>query len=163
MAFYLANKSTWRYIDDDMTIRNMIIDDYAAVYRLWQNTPGMGLNTTDDSEEGIAAYLKRNPNTCFVAEKSGEIVGAILSGHDGRRGYIYHVAVEPMIQHGGIGTTLVDRAMDALKNEGIHKVALVVFSNNVGGNVFWEKRGFTSREDLVYRNKGITELTIIKT
>ena len=97
----------------------MIIDDYAAVYRLWQNTPGMGLNTTDDSEEGIAAYLKRNPNTCFVAEKSGEIVGAILSGHDGRRGYIYHVAVEPMIQHGGIGTSLVDRAMDALKNEGI--------------------------------------------
>jgi len=146
-----------------MTIRNMIIGDYDAVYRLWQSTPGMGLNTTDDSREGIAAYLARNPNTCFVAEESGEIVGAILSGHDGRRGYIYHVAVAPLSQHGGIGTALLDRAMDALKNEGIHKVALVVFSNNSGGNTFWDKLGFTSREDLVYRNKSITELTIIKT
>ena len=146
-----------------MTIRQMIINDYDAVYRLWQSTPGMGLNTTDDSKEGITAYLARNPNTCFVAEESSEIVGAILSGHDGRRGYIYHVAVTPMSQHGGIGTALLDRAMDALKCEGIHKVALVVFSNNAVGNAFWERRGFTSREDLVYRNKSITELTIIKT
>lgn len=71
-----------------MTIRQMQINDYEAVYQLWQKTPGMGLNTTDDSREGIAAYLNRNPKTCFVAEEAGRVIGAILAGHDGRRGYL---------------------------------------------------------------------------
>ena len=75
------------------TVRRMTTEDYEPVYQLWMNTPGMGLNTTDDSRDGIERYLRRNPATCFVAEIDGKIVGVILAGHDGRRGYIYHTAV----------------------------------------------------------------------
>ena len=77
-----------------MNIRLMTINDYENVYKLWLNTKGMGLNTTDDSKEGVLKYLNRNPNTCFVAEDNNKIIGVILSGHDGRRGYINHTAVD---------------------------------------------------------------------
>ncbi|MBQ8580328.1 MAG: GNAT family N-acetyltransferase [Oscillospiraceae bacterium] len=146
-----------------MNIRKMTIEDYHGVYHLWLNTPGMGLNTTDDSREGIARYLKRNPNTCFVAEERARIVGVILSGHDGRRGYIHHTAVLPEFRNRGLGRQLVDRAMKALDAEGISKVALVAFSRNETGNAFWEKMGFTQRNDLTYRNKNIHELERIDT
>lgn len=76
-----------------MKIRLMNIEDYEQIYSLWVNTPGMGLNNLDDSREGIERYLKRNPNTCFVAEEKGTIIGVIISGHDGRRGFIYHTTV----------------------------------------------------------------------
>lgn len=139
-------------------IRTMNISDYDKVYRLWTHTEGLGLNVMDDSKDGIAAYLRRNPNTCFAAEDDGEIVGAILSGHDGRRGFIYHTTVKNEYRGKGIGKKLVDAALNALEQEGIHKVALVVFEENMKGNLFWEKAGFTVREDLVYRNKNIHEL-----
>lgn len=146
-----------------MTIREMTIEDYEDVYRLWCNTQGMGLNTTDDSRAGIEAYLGRNPNTCFVALDGHETIGAILSGHDGRRGFIYHLSVSAEHRGKKIGSTLVERAMDALEKEGIHKVALVVFEKNEGGNLLWEKLDFTRRDDLIYRNKNIVEMTRIDT
>ena len=124
---------------------------------------GMGLNTIDDSREGIARYLKRNPNTCFVSEHDRTITGAILAGHDGRRGYIYHTAVNPAHRHQGIGTALVNAALHALANEGIIKVALVVFSRNEAGKAFWERLGFTSRDDLTYRNNALRDITRIDT
>ena len=96
-----------------MKIREMTISDYDQVYALWRNTPGMGLNTADDSREGIAAYLIRNPHTCFVAEAEQEITGAILAWHDGRRGFIYHLAVAIPQRGNGIGSALVERAMSA--------------------------------------------------
>jgi ribosomal protein S18 acetylase RimI-like enzyme len=134
-----------------MKIRNISLDDYEEIYRLWLSTPGMGLNDTDD-------YLKRNPNTCFVAETRGRIIGVILSGHDGRRGYIHHAAVSMENRNKGIGSALVDSALEALRDEGISKVALVIFENNEIGNTFWENKGFSVREDLVYRNKALTEM-----
>ena len=146
-----------------MKIREMTISDYDQVYALWRNTPGMGLNTADDSREGIAAYLIRNPHTCFVAEAEQGITGAILAGHDGRRGFIYHLAVAIPQRGNGIGSALVERAMVALEQEGIRKVALVVFDRNEIGNAFWEQLGFTKREDLIYRNKSLAELTRIDT
>ena len=141
-----------------MTIRTMNIEDYEKVYNLWIHTEGMGLNTTDDSRDGIAQYLHRNPNTCFVAEDQGELVGVIMSGHDGRRGFIHHTTVRTEYRGKGIGKKLVNSALTALEKEGIHKVALVVFEKNISGNLFWEKLGFTMRDDLVYRNKNIHEL-----
>ena len=146
-----------------MIIRLMTIEDYEKVYQLWLSCIGMGLNNLDDSKDGIAKYLDRNPDTCFVAEKSEEIIGVIIAGHDGRRGFIYHTAVNPDYRNQGIATELVDAAMDALKANGINKVALVVFDRNEVGNAFWEKVGFTAREDLVYRNKAIAELVRIDT
>ena len=133
------------------------------MYALWLSCAGMGLNDLDDSREGIEKFLKRNPETCFVAEAEEGIVGAILAGNDGRRGYIYHTAVHPAYRRQGIATKLVERAMDALGALGINKVAMVVFSKNADGNAFWEKNGFTSREDLTYRNKAIRELIRIDT
>lgn len=146
-----------------MTIRNMTPSDYDSVYALWLSCAGMGLNDLDDSPEGIARYLRRNPSTCFVAEKDTRIVGVILSGHDGRRGFIHHTAVHPDCRGQGIGHQLVETALTALKAEGIHKVALVVFDRNQVGNGFWEKEGFTAREDLVYRNRALSELRRIDT
>ena len=145
-----------------MKIRLMTAQDYDAVYQLWLNTPGMGLNNMDDSCEGINKYLQCNPLTCFVAEEKESIIGVILSGHDGRRGFIYHLAVDQAYQRKGIGRTLVEAAMDALKGEGIHKVALVVYGGNAKGNAFWEKIGFETRPDLTYRNKNIHPLTMIE-
>lgn len=136
----------------------MTIKDYEKVYNLWIHTKGIGLNATDDSREGIAQYLIRNPNTCFVAEDNGEIIGAIMSGHDGRRGFIYHAAVNVEYRGRGIGKKLVNSVITALEMEGIHKVALVALENNVSGNIFWEKSGFAARNDLIYRNKNIHEL-----
>lgn len=144
-------------------IRVMTISDYEGIYDLWINTPGMGLNTTDDSREGIEKYLKRNPTSSFVAEYEGRIVGVIMAGHDGRRGYIHHTAVLPAWRKRGVAKALVEHAMEALEQEGIHKVALVVFQNNALGNDFWEKIGFTRRDDLVYRNKNIHALNRIDT
>ncbi len=118
----------------------------------------MGLNTTEDSREGITKYLLRNPNTCFVAEDNGKLVGVIMGGHDGRRGFIHHTTVRQEYRGRGIGKRLVDSAMKALEAEGIHKVALVTFEKNVSDNAFWEKVGFTVRDDLVYRNKNIHQL-----
>ena len=140
-----------------MNVRLMTIDDYEQVHALWISTPYVGLNDLDDSRDGIKRYLLRNPRTCFVAEADGVIVGVVLSGHDGRRGYIYHAAVNEQEQRHGIGATLVNAVMSALEREGIRKVALVAFSSNEKGNAFWEKQGFTSRPDLVYRNKAIDD------
>lgn len=146
-----------------MQYRVMTPDDYGDVYDLWLHTPGMGLNSTDDSEAGIRRYLLRNPSTSFVAVEGGRIVGAILAGHDGRRGYICHTAVLPEFRGRDVGRALAEHAMAALEKEGISKTALVAFAQNEAGNAFWEALGFTSRDDLVYRNKIIRPLDRIDT
>ena len=146
-----------------MQIRKMFISDYNSVYNLWLNTPGMGLNTKDDSEMGIEKYLLRNPNTCYVAEKDNEIIGVILSGHDGRRGLIYHLAVKVSERAQGVGNTLLEHATEALRNEGIQKVYIMVFKNNETGNAFWEKRGFTIPDESIYRAKEIVPIEHIDT
>lgn len=146
-----------------MTYRVMNIDDYERIYDLWMSCKGMGLNNLDDSKEGIEAFLKRNPTTCFVCEEGEKIIGVIMSGHDGRRGYIYHTAVSPDYRRQGIAKTLVNHALCALKEEGINKVAMLVFAKNEGGNTFWEKEGFTERTDIVYRNKALSDIIRIDT
>ncbi len=136
-------------------LRRMQLEDYDAVYALWQNSAGMGLNSYDDSRQGVARYLERNPGTCFVAVREGAVIGAILSGHDGRRGYIYHMAVAVPERGNGVATALLDRALLALEREGIRKAALVAFRENADGNAFWEQSGFAERQDLVYRNRAL--------
>ncbi len=146
-----------------MNIRKLTIADYDKVYALWLSCKGMGLNDLDDSRNGIERFLKRNPETCFVAENSGEVIGVIIAGNDGRRGYIYHIAVNPEYRRKGIAKALVNSALKALRDLGINKTALVVFERNADGNAFWESIGFTSRDDLVYRNKALTEIIRIDT
>lgn len=140
-----------------MRIRRMTIDDYEGVRELWMSCSGMGLNNLDDSRDGIERFLARNPDTCFVAE-DGRVIGAILVGHDGRRGYVYHTSVDPELRHRNIGTQLVEASLSALRALRINKVALVVFGRNEGGNLFWERQGFSVRDDLVYRNRALTHM-----
>jgi len=146
-----------------MQIRIMTVNDYDGLYALWTSCKGMGLNDVDDSPEGIERYLRRNPSTSFVAAEGDAIVGCILAGHDGRRGYIYHTAVKPECRSQGIGKALVEAALAALREENIGKVALVAFSRNEAGNAFWERMGFTMRDDLSYRNKNLVEMVRIDT
>ena len=146
-----------------MQIRIMVLQDYDRVFDLWLHTPGMGLNDVDDSREGIDRYLRRNPTSCFVAESEGEIVGVILSGHDGRRGFIHHAAVAVTHRRQSIGRQLTEHAMASLTAEGITKVALVAYERNAIGNSFWESHGFAQRTDIVYRDHALRDFTIIST
>ena len=119
-----------------MTIRNMQIQDYDKVFAIWRSCKGMGLNALDDSRDGIAHFLQRNPETCLVACSGQEILGVIL----------------------GVGAQLVDAVLQAFQRLGIRKVALVAFAQNEAGNAFWETQGFTVREDLIYRNRALVQL-----
>ena len=140
-----------------MKMRDLSIGEYTNAYALWLSCPGIGLHPADDSREGIARFLDRNPKTCFVAEADGRLIGTIMAGNDGRRGYIYHTAVHPNYRGRGIGSALVQAAIQALERLGIGKAALVVLETNADGNVFWEKQGFTVRTDLTYRNKTLEQ------
>ncbi|MBQ9610371.1 MAG: GNAT family N-acetyltransferase [Lachnospiraceae bacterium] len=150
-------------MNDKVQYRVMTIDDYEKVYNLWMSCKNMGFNNLDDSKEGIERFLKRNPKTSFVAEESERIVGIILSGHDGRRGYIYHMSVAEDYRKQGIAKNLLKKSLDALKEEGINKVALLVFNKNDIGNSFWESQGFTIRNDVSYRNMALTDMIRIDT
>lgn len=146
-----------------MDIRKMHLDDYTAVYKLWCSCKGMGLNNLDDSQDGIACFLRRNPDTCFVAEEHGQIVGVILAGSDGRRGYIYHTAVHPQYRRRGIAAQLVETVLQALRRAGVNKASLVVFADNEAGNRFWQKMGFLPRQDIIYRDRPLAEMERQKT
>ena len=107
----------------DYKVRNVTIEDYESLLELWNSTEQSkrALNPIDDSREGIEKYLKRNPNTCFVAIKDSKIVGVILTGHDGRRAIIHHMCVHPNYRRQGIASNLVLLAEKALKQEGMIK------------------------------------------
>ena len=146
-----------------MEIRKMTIQDYEKVYELWMSCKNMGFNDIDDSKEGISRFLERNPNTSFVAIQNEKLIGIILGGHDGRRGYIYHLSVNVNYRKNGIGSELVKNCLESFKQEKISKVALLVFKYNEVGNLFWEKQGFILREDINYRNVALRELVRIDT
>lgn len=133
-----------------MKIRQMKIEDYEEVYHLWKRIRGFGIRSMDDSREGVERFLKRNPTTSVVAEENGKIVGAILCGHDGRRGCLYHVCVDEAYRRHGIGKAMVVKTMEALKEERINKVCLIAFTSNDVGNAFWNTIGWTKREDMNY-------------
>jgi len=136
----------------------MTIKDYKEIIHLWENTDGVGLSGNDESEQSIKHFLKKNPNTCFIAKyKKREIIGTIMAGNDGRRGHIYHLTVKPEHRKNGIGRKLLEKVEKGLQKEGIRKILLVVFKENSIGNIFWEEAGYTTREDLNYRNKQIME------
>ena len=141
-------------------VRIMTIEDYEGVYALWKKIKGFGIRSIDDSKEGVARFLKRNPTTSVVAEKDGRIVGSILCGHDGRRGCLYHVCVDEDSRRHEIGKRMVVFAMKALKEEKINKVSLIAFTENDIGNAFWNTIGWTERLDLNYYDFTLNEENI---
>ncbi len=131
-----------------MHIREMTIQDYDAVIALWQSADGVGLSDAD-SCEAIGRYLARNPGLSFTAWDGDLLVGAVLCGHDGRRGYVHHLAVRPSHRRQGIGKALATRCLDALAAEGIDKCHLFVFAVNDRAIAFWKRVGWGQRVDLV--------------
>ena len=143
----------------EYTVKLVTIEDYDAIYELWNSTEQSrrALNPVDDSREGIERYLKRNPNTCFAAVRDGQIIGVILTGHDGRRAIIHHLCVHPDCRRTGVADRLVALAEEALKKEGIQKIFGLVFNDNDAANAFWEQQGYSLRTNLNYRNKSLNE------
>lgn len=144
----------------NIQIRNVVPEDYDSIYELWNSTEQSrrALNPVDDSREGIERYLKRNPDTCFLAYEMNDakkIIGVILTGHDGRRGIIHHMCVHPSFRRQGIAALLLRTAEDALRKEGITKVFGLVFKDNDAANSFWEQEGYSLRTNLNYRNKSL--------
>lgn len=131
-------------------VRLMTAEDYDQVYALWMTIKGFAMRSLDDSREGVERFLRRNPTTSVVAVEDGKVVGAILCGHDGRRGCLYHVCVAPDYRRRGIGKAMVVFCMDALRKEHINKVSLIAFTKNDVGNAFWHNIGWVQREDLNY-------------
>lgn len=143
-------------------IRTMTIEDYDAVYELWMSIHGFGIRSIDDSREGVARFLARNPSTSVVAIADGRVVGAILCGHDGRRGCLYHVCVHENYRKHGIGKAMAVACMRALQAEHINKVNLIAFKSNEIGNQFWKGEEWTFRDDLNYYDFTLNEQNITK-
>ncbi len=143
------------------SIRLMTKEDYEGVRALWMTIHGFAIRSIDDSKEGVDRFIDRNPHTSVVAvSDKGEIVGAILCGHDGRRGCLYHVCVREDFRRKGIGKEMVVFCMNALKAEGINKVSLIAFTKNDIGNAFWNCIGWTKRLDLNYYDFTLNEANI---
>ncbi|WP_250860982.1 GNAT family N-acetyltransferase [Oceanirhabdus seepicola] len=141
-------------MNKELHLETMTIKSYAEIYDIWNDIPGIGISDAD-SEESITRYLERNPNSSFVYYDDNKIVGTILCGHDGRRGYIHHTCVLPEYRSQNIGKILVEKALEALKDEGINKCHLFVFYDNELGNAFWNKIGWKKRSDLLIYSKNI--------
>jgi len=128
--------------------RPFTMQDFDDAYALWKRTEGMGLSCSD-GPTAIERFLVRNPGLSFVASLEGRLVGTLIAGHDGRRGYLYHLAVGEDVRGQGIGRELVSRVLAELKAQGIDKAHLFVFGDNESGKAFWRKVGWTERIDLV--------------
>lgn len=125
----------------------LLESDYQSAFLLWEKTEGMSIGKADNLES-FNIFIKRNPGLSFGAFIEKKLIGTVLCGTDGRRGYIYHLSVEKEQRGKGIGSNLLSQSISALKKEGIEKCHIFVFKNNETGNAFWEKSGWKKRDDI---------------
>ncbi len=138
----------------DYRFRPLGLADYDEVRALWERSSGIGLNESD-TREAIALFLERNPGLSRVAlAPDGTIAGAVLSGHDGRRGYLHHLAVDESHRRRGLGSRLVEQALQDLRALGIPKTNIYLFADNAAGRAFWLREGWSVRDDLVVLQRG---------
>ncbi len=130
-----------------ITLREMDISDYQAVITLWGQTDNLSLRDAD-SEQNIAAYLQRNPGLSYVALADEIVIGAVLVGTDGRRGYLQHLAVDERYRGQKIGHSLVDMSVRALAEIGISKTHLFVLNENHSAKGFYDKLGWYPRNEV---------------
>jgi ribosomal protein S18 acetylase RimI-like enzyme len=122
-------------------VRPLTPSDLPAARALWAETDGVELCQGDHPDE-LARYLQRNPGTSMAALEGGRLVGAVLAGHDGRRGFLYHLAISQDRRRAGLGKTLIEHALAALKAAGVVRVLLLVASDNLAGQTFWARQGW---------------------
>jgi ribosomal protein S18 acetylase RimI-like enzyme len=137
-----------------MEPEQLTIRDYDDILTLWRQCPGMGLSGAD-SRAGLERFLARNPGLSWVFRAGGRIVASALCGHDGRRGFLYHVAVAPDRRGRGLGRRLVARCLERLAREGIEKCHLFVYQDNLGGLEFWKALGWERRQDLALYSRDL--------
>lgn len=130
-----------------MIIREMKIEDYEEVYKMWQITTKRALSKADEKPQ-MERYLKHNSGMSQVAVIDGKIVGTVLAGHDGRRGFIHHMAVAPEYRRRRIGHALAEKAIKKIREQGIDKTHIFCYQNNETGQSFWRDFGFEKREDV---------------
>jgi N-acetylglutamate synthase len=128
-------------MDREIQTRDFSIADYEAVLQLWQRVEGLEVAEGDD-KEGVDRFVTRNPGLSKVAIDGAKLVGVAMCGHDGRRGHIYHVAVDPGYRRYGLGKRLVQECLDGLRRVGIMRVIILVADYNVGGAEFWKRAGW---------------------
>jgi len=138
----------------DFFIREITFGDYQAAYELWQNTEGLGLSSADEKKE-LELFLGRNPHLSFIAVDGEKLVGTVLCGHDGRRGFMYHLAVEQSYRKKGIGRKLVEKGLEGLKLAGIKKCHIMVLSDNPNGLNFWKQIGWQRRDNLTLMSRSL--------
>lgn len=138
----------------ELRISPMSISDHAAAMALWQSTPGIGLSAADDAA-AMQSYLERNPGLSHCAWANELLIGTVLAGHDGRRGYLHHLCVRDDFRHRGLGRQLIERALEVLDVLGLEKAHAFLFTNNETGRRFWDRVGWTWRTDI-----GVVSITI---
>jgi ribosomal protein S18 acetylase RimI-like enzyme len=138
----------------DIQTREFSIADYEAAIALWKKVEGLDLAEGDDRET-IGKFLERNPRLSRIAVAGSEIIGAVLCGHDGRRGYIYHLAVDPEYHGSGVGRRLIDECLAGLKRAGLERVNLLVARDNVRGREFWKRRGWEELDGAVAMGRDV--------
>jgi len=144
-------------MSDAFTIFFRVLEsaDFPASLSLWEKTPGVGVRPSD-TQIAFTRYVTRNPGLSYAAlTPEGRIVGTVMGGHDGHRGYLYHLAVDDAYRKQGIASDLVNRSLEGLKSEGITKVTLFVLEGNLGGKQFWEAKNWNQREDLLIFQKDL--------
>jgi ribosomal protein S18 acetylase RimI-like enzyme len=134
-------------VKENVQIRDFTVEHYDGALALWRRDPHIGLSSAD-SREALESFLRRNYGLCKVMLCEGRLIGTVLCGHDGRRGYVYHLYVQPEHRRGGVATLLVNACLDDLKREGIQKCHLFIFSDNEGGKRFWAATSWKKRDDV---------------
>ncbi|TYB31905.1 MAG: GNAT family N-acetyltransferase [Candidatus Mcinerneyibacterium aminivorans] len=136
----------------NIKIKKINIDMYEELFQLWKKIEGIGLRNAD-KKENIEKYLKRNKGYSFAAFHDGKLIGSLLAGHDGRRGYLYHLAVNPDFRRKGIAKQLLEQSIEKLKKSGIKKTHIFIFKSNKEGKKFWKAVGWKYRDDIDVMSK----------
>jgi ribosomal protein S18 acetylase RimI-like enzyme len=139
-------------MSDGITTREFVMADYDAAIALWSTVEGVEI-CEGDSREEIAEYLRRNPGLSRTAEVNGEIAGVALCGHDGRRGWIYHLAVAPIHRRQKVGQRLLDSCVEGLRKIGLKRAIILVDGDNPGGHQFWLRHGWEDIDGAIAMTK----------
>jgi ribosomal protein S18 acetylase RimI-like enzyme len=142
-------------MSDRIKTRKFLIDDYEAAVELWKRAEGIEIAEGDD-KESVVQFLKRNPGLSRTAIDGSMVVGVSLCGHDGRRGHIYHLAVDPKYQGLGLGKRLVEECFDRLHEMGIQRAIILVANDNPRGREFWLRSGWEELPGAIAMGKDVS-------
>ncbi|HET9857640.1 MAG TPA: GNAT family N-acetyltransferase [Chthoniobacterales bacterium] len=138
----------------EIQTRKFVIEDYEAAVELWKRVEGVEIAEGDD-REGVAQFLARNPGLSRVATDGSIMIGVAFCGNDGRRGYIYHLAVDPNYRGQGVGKRLVGECLEGLRRLGLQRANILVATDNPRGREFWSKCGWEELDGAIGMGIGL--------